>query len=86
VGACGATLGLISGNRRLTACEIRATAALRLVNFLTGFKSSNGTTPAKPFQSSTSLAAGQEAVSLASSLGVENTLAGLLLAGASAKA
>src|SRR5712691_689944 len=71
-GATGAACGAGSGNRRATACQIRATAALRLVNFFTGFKSSNGATPAKLFQVSTSREAGHSAVSLASSFGVEN--------------
>ena len=56
-----------SWERRATACQIRATAALRLVNFLTAFKSSNGATPAKLFQVSTRRDAGHSALSLASS-------------------
>jgi hypothetical protein len=38
-----------SGDSRATACQIRVTAAFRLVNFFTGFRSSNGATPAKLF-------------------------------------
>jgi hypothetical protein len=34
----------------ITACQIRATAAFRFVNFFTAFKSSNGVTPANLFQ------------------------------------
>jgi hypothetical protein len=56
-----------SGERRATADQMRATAALRLVNFFTGFKSSKGVTPAKLFQTSTNRAAGQSAASIASS-------------------
>jgi hypothetical protein len=39
---------------------------------LTGFKSSNGVTPAKLFQTSTSRETGQSAVSLASSFWLAN--------------
>ena len=51
---------------------MRATAALRLVNFFTGFRSSNGATPAKLFQVSTRRDAGHSAVSLASSFWLVN--------------
>jgi len=54
-------------NRVCTAFQIRATATLRLVNFLTGFSALNGATPAKLFQTSTGRLAGQEAISFASS-------------------
>jgi hypothetical protein len=66
--ACGAT----SADRRSTAFQILATAAFRLVNFFTGFRSSKGATPAKLFQVSTSRDSGHFAVSFASSCAVEN--------------
>jgi hypothetical protein len=62
----------LSGDRRSTASQMRATAALRLLSFLTGFKPSNGATHAKLFQVSASLDTGHSAVSLASSFAVEN--------------
>jgi hypothetical protein len=65
---CGATLA----PSRWIALHTRATALARSVNFLTGFKSSKGATPAKLFHTSTSRAAGQSAVSLASSFSVAN--------------
>ena len=71
----GATSGAgcaSSGDRRTTACQIRATAAFRSVNFFTGFRSSKGATPAKLFPASTRRDAGHSAVSLASSLELEN--------------
>jgi hypothetical protein len=43
-----------SEDRRCTAAQIRATAALRLANFFTGFNSVKGATPAKLFHTSTS--------------------------------
>jgi hypothetical protein len=43
-----------AGARRWMAFQRRAMAVLRSVNLRTGFRSSNGTTPAKPFQISTS--------------------------------
>jgi uncharacterized RDD family membrane protein YckC len=72
VGATVAACGAPFGDKRWIACQIRLTAALRLVNFLTGFRSSNGATPAKLFQASTSRDAGHSAVSLASSFALEN--------------
>src|SRR3984957_18543526 len=71
-GATDSAVCAASGDRRETACQIRATAALRLVNFFTGFSSSNGATPAKLFQVSTRRDAGHSAVSLASSFVLEN--------------
>jgi hypothetical protein len=59
-------------DKRATACQIRAMAALRLVNFFTDFSSSKGATPAKLFQVSTKRDAGHSEVSLASSFAVEN--------------
>jgi len=52
--------------------QIRATAALGFVNFFTGLRSSNGATPAKPFQVLTRRDAGHSAVSLANSFAVKN--------------
>ena len=43
--ATGSTGCVPSEDRRAIACQMRVTAALRLVNFLTGFSSSNGATP-----------------------------------------
>jgi len=51
---------------------MRVTAALRLVNFFTGFNSSKGATPAMLFQVSTSRDTGHSALSLASSFALEN--------------
>jgi hypothetical protein len=65
---------------------MRATAALRLVNFLTGFSSSKGTTPGKLFQVSISRATGHSAVSLANSFAVENDCEWSAPAGSSANA
>ena len=50
-----------------TACQMRVTAVLRSVNFLTGFRSSKGATPAKLFQISARRAVGQSFASFASS-------------------
>src|ERR1039458_592869 len=51
-GATGAAWGAGVGARGWMAFQIRATAVLRSVNFLTGFTLSKGTTPAKAFQTS----------------------------------
>ena len=51
---------------------VRSAAALRLVNFFTGFNSSKGATPAMLFQVSTSRDTGHSALSLASSFALEN--------------
>jgi hypothetical protein len=59
-------------NRRSTAFQIRATAAFLFVNFLTGFRSVKGATPAKLFQVSTSREIGQSVVSFASSFWLVN--------------
>jgi hypothetical protein len=83
-GAASAAGGATSGERRATADQMRATAAGRLVNFFTGFKSSKGVTPAKLFQTSTSLAAGQSAASFASSFSESNVFKLSALAGAPA--
>jgi hypothetical protein len=53
------------------AFQIRLTAVLRSVNFLTGLRLSKGATPAKEFQTSTKRAAGHSAESLASSFSPE---------------
>jgi hypothetical protein len=58
-GAAGAACGATSADRRCTTAQIRTTANFRLVNFFTGFRSSNGATPAKLFQVSTRREAGQ---------------------------
>jgi len=55
------------------AFQIRATAVLRFVNFLTGFRSApNPATPAKLFQIVTNRSAGQLAAILASSFSLAN--------------
>ena len=46
------------------AFQIRATAVLRSVNFLTGLRSPKGGAPAKAFQTSTNRVMGQSAESL----------------------
>jgi hypothetical protein len=51
---CCAALAALGASSRWTAFQIRVTAVLRSVNFLTGFRSSKGVTPAKLFQSWTS--------------------------------
>src|SRR5579885_621650 len=56
-----------AASRRWIAFQRRATAVLRSVNFLTGFRSSKGATPAKLFHTWTSRSAGQLAASFASS-------------------
>src|ERR1035437_9996597 len=61
--ACFATFA----GRTWTASQMRATATFRFVNFFTGFRLVNGSTPAKLFQISTGRFRGQEATSLASS-------------------
>ena len=48
-----------AGARRATACQIRATAVWRFVNFLTGFRSSKWATLAKLFQTSIRQGVGQ---------------------------
>jgi hypothetical protein len=54
VGATSAATGPTRGESRVTAFQMRATAVLRLVNFLIGLRSSSGATPAKLFQASIS--------------------------------
>jgi hypothetical protein len=71
-GAASATGSAPPGDNRETACQIRATAAFRLVNFFTGFRSSKGATPAKLFQMLAKRDAGHSAGSFASSFAVEN--------------
>ena len=56
-----------SSSRRM-ALQMRLSAVVRSVNFFTGFRSPSGTTPAKPFQTSTSRAIGQSAVAFLRSL------------------
>jgi len=65
---------------------MRITAALRLVNFLTGFSLSKGATPAKLFQVSIKRDIGHSAVSLASSFAVENDCDSSVPVGSTAKA
>src|ERR1035437_5667366 len=72
VGATSRAGCAASRDRRATACQIRATASFRLVNFFTDFRSSKGATPAKLFQVSTRRDAGHSALSLASSFTLEN--------------
>ena len=71
-GATGSAPCATSADSRSSAFQIRATAPLRLVNFLTGFRSSKGATPAKLFQVSISRETGQSWVSLASSFALEH--------------
>src|ERR1700679_391069 len=71
-GATGFAGCATSANRRSTAFQIRATAAFLFVNFLTGFKSVKGATPAKLFQVSTKREIGQSAVSFARSFWLVN--------------
>ncbi len=75
-GARCATLGSI----RWTASQMPVTAAFRFVNFLIGFKSLKGATPAKLFQTSTRRLAGQEPASLFSSWAEPKYSAVLILA------
>src|SRR5205823_5648757 len=84
--ATGVAGGAASGDRRSTALKILVTAALRSVNFFTGFKSSKGATPAKLFHVSTKRDAGHFAVSLASSCAFENACRSSAAAGSSARA
>ena len=60
------------GIMRSTAVQIRVAAVFRSVNFLTGFRSAKGATPAKLFRVSTSREIGHAAVSLASSFWLVN--------------
>jgi hypothetical protein len=66
-GALGAACWAVAASSRWMAFQIRATAVLRSVNFLTGFSSSKGTTPAREFQISAKRVMGHLAVRLASS-------------------
>jgi hypothetical protein len=75
--ACGAT----SGDRRWIAPQIRVTADFLLVNFFTGFRSSNGATPAKLFQVSIRREASHSAASFARSFSVANVSRFSVLAG-----
>src|SRR5215469_5164944 len=63
---------LAAPSRRWIACQIRATATFRSVNFLTGFSSPNGDTPAKPFQISIKRLTGHSAPSLPNSFWLLN--------------
>jgi len=54
-GATGAACGAGVGVRAWMAFQMRATAVLRSVNFLTGFSSPKGGAPAKAFQTSTNV-------------------------------
>ena len=69
-GATGAASGAGAGVSAWMAFQIRVTAVLRSVNFLTGFRSPKGTTPAKVFQTSGKRVRGQSAESLANSFSV----------------
>ena len=69
-GATGAACGAGVGVSAWMAFQIRETAVLRSVNFLTGLRLSKGTTPAKAFQTSGKRASGQSAESLANSFSV----------------
>src|SRR5208283_2356117 len=71
-GATGAACGAGVGVRAWMAFQMRATAVLRSVNFLTGFNSPKGGAPAKAFQTSTNRVMGQPAESLVSSFSVAN--------------
>jgi hypothetical protein len=84
VGATSAAGSALSGNRRATACQIRTTANLRLVKLLHQFQVVEGPTPAKLLHVSTGRDAGHSAVSLASSLVVENACDPSALAGRAA--
>ena len=57
-GATGAAWGAGAGVSAWMAFQIRETAVLRSVNFLTGLRLSKGTTPAKAFQTSGKRASG----------------------------
>src|ERR1035437_2881814 len=69
-GATGAACGAGAGVRAWMAFQIRETAVLRSVNFLTGLRPSKGTTPAKAFQTSAKRLMGQSAEILANSFSV----------------
>lgn len=56
------------------AAQIRATAIFRFVNFLIGFSSWKGATPANEFQASISRETGQSAINFASSFSLENVV------------
>ena len=71
-GAAGAACGAGVGVSAWMAFQIRATAVLRSVNFLTGLRSPKGGAPAKAFQTSTNRVMGQSAESLVSSFSVAN--------------
>ncbi len=71
-GATGAACGAGVGVRAWMAFQMRATAVLRSVNFLTGFRSPKGGAPAKAFQTSTNRVMGQSAESLVNSFSVAN--------------
>jgi hypothetical protein len=60
---------------------MRRTAVGRLVNFLTGWRSSKGTTPAKLFQTSIMLVPGQSVASLVSYFSVAKSCWGSALTG-----
>src|SRR5262249_46337986 len=83
-GATSANTCAPSGDRRWTAAQIRPIAAVRLVNFLTGFNSVKGATPAKLFQTSTRREPGHSAASFASSLALANAWALSMLVGTAA--
>jgi hypothetical protein len=66
------------------AFQIRMAAVLRSVNFLVGFRSPKGGTPAKAFQTSVKRAMGQSAVALVNSFSVANATRLSCAAGAAA--
>ena len=76
-GATGAAWGAGAGVRAWMAFQIRATAVLRSVNFLTGLRSPKGGAPAKAFQTSAKRVMGQSAESLANSFSVAKRDLGL---------
>src|SRR5689334_7998823 len=71
-GETGAACGAVVGVSAWMAFQIRATAVLRSVNFLTGLRSPKGGAPANAFQTSTNRVMGQSAESLLSSFSVAN--------------